>query len=101
MGKTGEGSATALTAMSTRNPARHCLSPEGDGPGAAALDPKPRNYVDATWQASVTDEQISKVIVLGGAGAGKSPNMPANPDLESKPAVVEQLVKQVRSYRPN
>src|SRR4051812_15135596 len=30
----------------------------GDGPGAAALNPKPRAFSDAAWQASVTDEQI-------------------------------------------
>ncbi|MFZ5889477.1 MAG: c-type cytochrome [Myxococcota bacterium] len=74
---------------------------KGDGPGAAALDPKPRNFTDATWQAAATDEQIRNVIVLGGAGANKSPNMPGNPDLEGKPAVVEELVKQVRAHRSN
>ncbi|HEY3495923.1 MAG TPA: c-type cytochrome, partial [Polyangiaceae bacterium] len=29
----------------------------GDGPGAAALNPKPRDYTDPAWQGSVTDEQ--------------------------------------------
>jgi mono/diheme cytochrome c family protein len=71
----------------------------GDGPGAAALDPKPRNYTDAAWQSSVTDEQLSKVIVQGGAAVGKSPIMPASPDLEAKPEVVQELVKIVRSFK--
>jgi cytochrome c553 len=71
----------------------------GDGPAAAALDPKPRSYSDAEWQTSVTDEHIAKVIVEGGAAAGKSPLMPANPDLKDKPEVVKELVKIIRSYK--
>src|SRR5437764_597106 len=38
----------------------------GDGPGAAALNPKPRNYTDKAWQAATTDEQIKKIILGGG-----------------------------------
>ena len=76
----------------------HGTSGKGDGPGAAALNPKPRNYTDKAWQASVTDEQIKKTIVYGGAAVGKSPNMPSNPDLDSKPEVVEGLVKIVRGF---
>src|SRR6185436_18178060 len=38
----------------------------GDGPGAAALQPKPRIFSDATWQAATTDEHIGKTIVAGG-----------------------------------
>jgi mono/diheme cytochrome c family protein len=72
----------------------------GDGPGAAALNPKPRNYTDGTWQAKVTDEQIKNTIMYGGAAVGKSPIMPASPDLQSKPEVVDELVKIVRSFRP-
>jgi mono/diheme cytochrome c family protein len=77
----------------------HGESGKGDGPGAAALNPKPRDYSDAAWQASVTDEQIKKTILFGGAAIGKSPNMPGNPDLEAKPAVVDELVKRVRSFK--
>lgn len=73
----------------------------GNGPGAAALNPKPRNYTDGTWQASVTDEQIKNVIMNGGAAVGKSPIMPASPDLQSKPEVVDELVKIVRGFRPH
>jgi cytochrome c553 len=71
----------------------------GDGPGAAALNPKPRNYTDATWQASVTDEQIKNVIVNGGAAAGKSPLMPGSPDLMGKPEVVAELAKIIRGFK--
>lgn len=71
----------------------------GDGPGGAALDPKPRKFSDATWQAATTDERIAKTIVLGGPGVGLSPGMAANPDLANKPEVVQELVKIVRQWR--
>src|SRR5262245_39787433 len=78
----------------------HGTSGKGDGPGAAALNPKPRDYTDAAWQKSVTDEQLKKTIVMGGAAVGKSPIMPGSPDLESKPEVVNGLVKLVRDFGP-
>jgi len=68
----------------------------GDGPGSAALDPKPRNFSSAEWQASVTDEHIQKIIVYGGTAVGKAATMPANPDLDARPEVVAELVKVVR-----
>jgi mono/diheme cytochrome c family protein len=71
----------------------------GDGPGAAALNPKPRAFSDATWQASVTDDQIKKTIVEGGAAVGKSAAMAANPDLADKPEELSALVKIVREFK--
>ena len=70
----------------------------GDGPASASLNPHPRNFHDKTWQGSVNDEHIQKIIQYGGAAVGKSPNMPANPDLQSKPQVVSELAKKVRSF---
>ena len=70
----------------------------GDGPGAAALNPKPRNYTDHAWQAAVTDDQIRQTILMGGAAVGKSPAMPAQPQLRDKPEVVDALVRIVRSF---
>lgn len=75
----------------------HGTSGHGDGPGAAALTPKPRNYTDVTWQRSVKDEDIKKTILYGGAAVGKSPNMPANPDLDGKPEL-DGLVAIVRAF---
>lgn len=72
---------------------------KGDGPGAAALTPKPRAFGDAEWQASVGDDAIAKTIVGGGAAVGKSPTMPPNADLKDKPEVVAGLVKIVRNFR--
>jgi mono/diheme cytochrome c family protein len=71
----------------------------GDGPGAAALTPKPRAFGDAAWQASVTDEQIKKTILEGGAAVGKSPAMSANPELKDKPEELTALVKIVRDFK--
>ena len=71
----------------------------GDGPGAAALNPKPRAFGDATWQATVTDDQIKKTIVEGGAAVGKSAAMSANPELADKPDELSALVKIVRDFK--
>ncbi len=76
----------------------HGKTGKGDGPGSAALNPKPRDYSDKAWQDSVTDEQITKTIIYGGAAVGKSPSMPGAPDLEQKPKLVAALVKKVRSF---
>ena len=70
----------------------------GDGPGAAALDPKPRSFADKMWQNRTKDDRIKKVIVEGGKAVGLSEGMTPNPDLKDKPAVVNELVKLVRSF---
>jgi mono/diheme cytochrome c family protein len=70
----------------------------GDGPGAFAIKPKPRDYTDSEWQKTVTDEELAKAIVKGGAAVGKSYMMPANYDLKSKPEVAAGLVQIVRSF---
>ena len=76
----------------------HGADGRGDGPGAAALNPKPRDYTDKKWQASVTDQHIKDTILKGGAAMGLSPAMPAQPQLKSKPEVVDQLVRIIRTF---
>lgn len=71
---------------------------KGDGPAAAALNPKPRMFSDKEWQKSVTDEHIDKIILAGGAAVGKSPLMPPNPDLEGKKEVIAALRAIVRKF---
>lgn len=88
--------AQAKEIFTSRCAACHGADGRGDGPGAAALSPKPRNYHDRDWQKSVSDEQIKKAITYGGAAIGKSPMMPASPDLDSKPEVVDGLVQLIR-----
>jgi hypothetical protein len=68
----------------------------GNGPGSAALNPKPRNFQDPEWQDSVDDEHIAKIVMYGGAAVGKSPVMPGNPDLTAKPELVDALVDVIR-----
>lgn len=77
-----------------------CHGADGKGNGAAAvsLNPKPRDYTDKAWQASTTDDQIRNIILLGGAGVGKSAAMPAQVQLKDKPLVVEELVRLVRAF---
>lgn len=75
----------------------HGPSGKGDGPAGAALNPKPRDLGDQTWQKSVTDEHIETIVKGGGPAVGKSPLMPANPDLASKPDVVRALRVIVRN----
>lgn len=88
----------ATTLFNTVCASCHGTTGHGDGPAAAALEPKPRSYSDKQWQASVKDDDIRKVITLGGAAVGKSANMPPQPQLKSRPGVVQALVEIVRSY---
>lgn len=75
----------------------HGPTGKGDGPAGAALNPKPRDLGDQAWQKSVTDEHIEKIILSGGPAVGKSPLMPANPDLSAKPNVIRALRIMVRN----
>lgn len=76
----------------------HGEAGHGDGPTARVLQPKPRDFADKAFQASSTDEDLAKVIVFGGESIGKSATMPKSPELASKPEVVRELVKQVRTF---
>ena len=77
-----------------------CHGPAGDGngPGGAALNPKPRNFTDAKWQKETADDRITKVIVEGGPSVGLNVLMTPNPDLKGRDAVLKELVKLVRAY---
>jgi mono/diheme cytochrome c family protein len=82
--------------FATRCSTCHGPQGKGDGPAGVALNPKPRDFADPAWQKSVTDEHIEKIIVGGGPAVGKSPLMPPNPDLASKPDVVKALTAYIR-----
>ena len=68
----------------------------GSGPGAAALEVKPRSFKDPTWQSSVDNDRIKKVIVEGGASVRLNAAMNRNPDLKDKAAVLDELAKKIR-----
>lgn len=93
---TADARAKAQDIFSTRCAACHGLAGKGDGAGAANLTPKPPNFQDKNWQTSITDDNIEKAILYGGAAIGKSPMMPANPDLQSQAAVVAALREKIR-----
>jgi cytochrome c553 len=76
----------------------HGMDGTGNGPAAAALNPKPRNYTDPAWQASITDDQIKEIILKGGQGVGKSPSMPGQPQLKEHPEVLDELVQIIRGF---
>lgn len=97
-GKDSPAMAEARQIFGVRCAVCHGQDGRGNGPGSAALDPKPRDYSDMAWQKSVTDEEIKKVIVEGGPAVGKSVLMAPNPDLGQKPEVLDAMVKLIRSF---
>ncbi|MBK9033084.1 MAG: c-type cytochrome [Myxococcales bacterium] len=102
------GSMTAPVAVTPASEARkifasrcamcHGVGGRGDGAAALSMNPRPRDYTDATWQAAVTDADLTRTIVAGGAAVGLNSMMPAATDLQDKPAVVEELVKLIRGF---
>jgi cytochrome c551/c552 len=102
-GAGGGGNADELAAAMFRDTCSMChgISGKGDGPMAQNLTPKPRDYTDAAWQASVTDEQIKTIIMEGGQAVGKSATMPAQKtQLQGKPEVLDGLVRIIRGFGP-
>lgn len=91
----GDATAKATEIFATRCTPCHGALGKGDGVASATLTPPPRNFTDAAWQTSVTDDHIEKIIKYGGAAVGKSPAMPGNPDL-TDPAVITALRAHIR-----
>lgn len=90
--------ARAASIFAARCALCHGANGDGDGPSAATLNPKPRRFGDAFWQASVTDQQIKDVIVMGGGVRKLSTLMIPSPDLKDKPEL-DALVAFIRSKR--
>ena len=69
----------------------------GDGPAGEMLNPKPRNYTDPKWQASVSDDDIRTIITKGGQAVGKSASMPPfGGRLDAQ--TIDGLVQIIRSF---
>jgi len=66
-------------------------------PAAAAMNPKPRNFHDSAWQASVTDDHIHKSIKEGGASVGLSSTMPPWGGV-LKDNEIDEIVKMIRKW---
>ncbi len=97
-GVSAEAQTEAANLIATRCTPCHGPNGRGDGPASAGLNPKPRNWTDKAWQKVTPDEEIEKAILYGGSAVGKSPAMPPNPDLQSKPEVVKALRMRVRQF---
>jgi mono/diheme cytochrome c family protein len=66
---------------------------KGDGPGAAALNPKPRNFSDGKLMATIDDATRLKAVTEGGASVNVSPVMPP-----FKEAINEQQIRDVLAF---
>jgi cytochrome c oxidase cbb3-type subunit 3 len=75
----------------------HGKTGAGDGPQAATLSTRPRNFTDCAAMGKIPDDTIFKAIKFGGAAVNLSPEMPAwgsaMPDDE-----VKGLAAYVRSF---
>lgn len=55
----------------------HGFNGKGDGPDAATLSTKPRDFADCAVMSKITDATIVKAITNGGGAVGISREMPA------------------------
>ncbi len=70
---------------------------KGDGPGAAMLNPKPRDYTDCKTMQTKKDEVLFKVIKEGGDSVGLSADMqPFGGNLSDDD--IHALVKFIRGF---
>ena len=67
----------AATVFETTCSPCHGPGGAGDGPAAAALDPRPANFTDATFWATRDRDSIVHTITVGGTESGLSASMPA------------------------
>jgi high-affinity iron transporter len=67
----------------------------GDGPAAAALEPRPRNFRDASFWTNRTDDQLRQIVRDGKPGTLMSPFK----DVLSAPEI-DAVVAYVRSFAP-
>jgi mono/diheme cytochrome c family protein len=72
----------------------HGESGRGDGPGAGVMKPPPRDHTDRAYMSTLTDEELAKVIQMGGGIKGK-PLMPGNPQIRGE--ALAALVAYTRS----
>lgn len=56
---------------------------KGDGPASRIFKPPPRDHTDGTYMNAISDEDLGRVITMGGLVRGK-PNMPSNPQLRGE-----------------
>lgn len=59
----------------------HGETGRGDGPAAGVMKPPPRDHTDRAYMSTLSDEDLAKIIQMGGAMKGK-PLMPSNPQIK-------------------
>jgi mono/diheme cytochrome c family protein len=67
---------------------------KGDGPGAGALKPPPRDHTDYAYMSTLSDKEVADVIKMGGAIKGR-PLMPSHPQITG--ADMDALVAYIRT----
>lgn len=72
----------------------HGMTGKGDGPAAGVLKPPPRDHTDRAYMDTMSDEDMKKVIVMGGAIKGR-PLMPSHPQIRGQQ--LDALTAYVRS----
>lgn len=72
----------------------HGMTGKGDGPAAGVLKPPPRDHTDRAYMDTMSDEDLKKVIVMGGAIKGR-PLMPSHPQIRGQQ--LDALTAYVRS----
>ena len=75
----------------------HGAAGKGDGPAAAALNPKPRDFSDCKVMAKDTDETLFKAVKGGGQSIGRSAMMPSWGGSLTD-AQIHELVSYIRSF---
>ena len=90
--------------MATNCQSCHGMTGKGDGPVAAALDPKPRDYTVGDFKFDAngdgkpgSDEDLALVIKNGAAGYGGSAMMMPNPTLTDDQ--IAQIIAYIRSLK--
>jgi mono/diheme cytochrome c family protein len=75
----------------------HGTNGKGDGPAAATLKTKPRDFTDCTRMKTLSDDTLFKVIKNGGGANGLSPDMQAwSTGFED--SEIKDLVAYVRTF---
>ncbi|MGE5304267.1 MAG: c-type cytochrome [Alphaproteobacteria bacterium] len=75
----------------------HGANGKGDGPAAAALNPKPKDFANCKIMSGVTDDTAFKAIKGGGQSVGLSPLMPTWGG-SLKDQQIRDLVKYIRAF---
>ncbi len=74
----------------------HGPAGKGDGPAAAAINPKPADFTNKAYMTALKDQYLFDLIQKGGAAAGKSPLM-APFGSKLKDGDIQDVIAYVRS----